>query len=177
MTATAAAADVVELFKLVLGRQPESDSVVAHHVALGLDRGELTALLQGTSEARERARRRSGLDTLASRPRRGFAEARSRGPGEPARVMLWGAYGNGNLGDGAQAMALADLLRPLLPSGTVIAASSWERRGPYDAPGGVGLDPDALLPIGQPGTGRVDLLVIGGGGLFGTPHFPLHEPA
>ena len=174
---TATVAEVVELFQSVLGRRPESDGVIAHHVAMGLDRAELKTLLQGSSEARERARRQEGLDTLAAGPRRGFAETSGRGPTEPARVMLWGAYGNGNLGDAAQAMALADLLRPLLPPDTVVAASSWERRGSYDAPGGVALDPGALLAVGRPGAERVDLLVIGGGGLFGTPHFPLHEPA
>lgn len=174
---TATAAEVVELFESVLGRQPESEGVIAHHVAMGLDRAALLALLQGSSEARERARQREGLEALATHPRRGLAEAGARGPTEPARVMLWGAYGNGNLGDGAQAMALADLLRPMLPDDTVIVASSWERRGGYDAPGGVALDPDALLQMWRSGADRVDLLVIGGGGLFGTPHFPLHEPA
>ena len=142
---TATAVDVAELFQSVLGRPPDADGVIAHHVAMGLDRAGLATLLRGSSEARERARRQDGLDTLATRPRRGFAEARARGPTEPARVMLWGAYGNGNLGDAAQAMALADLLRPLLPPDTVFAASSWERRGSFDAPGGVALQPDALL--------------------------------
>ena len=171
------AAGVAELFQLVLGRPPESAAVVAHHLAMGLDRDGLTALLRGSTEARELTRRRLGVETLASRPRRGFAEARRRGPGEPARVLLWGAYGNGNLGDSAQAVALADLLRPLLPEDTVFAASSWERRQTFAVPEGGALGPEAVLEIVRERAERVDLLVVGGGGLLGTPHFPLHEPA
>ncbi len=90
------------------------------------------------------------------------------------RVLLFGAYGNGNLGDAAQAEALAFLLRRLLPMRLSLAACSWERRAPFAFPGGTKLAADALLrreSLPHPGKG---LVVIGGGGLLGAPHFPLH---
>lgn len=164
------AADVEDLFRLILDRRPESPAVVAHHQSLGLDRTGLGRLLMQTPESRERERRRGALDAMA-------ADLGSRGwpreNGAPKRVVLWGAFGNGNIGNSAQACAVADLLRPLLPAGTVFGASSWERRSTFPAPDGMVLPTGAVLgPLGL----DADLLVIGGGGLFGTPHFPLSEP-
>ncbi len=164
------AADVEDLFRLILDRRPESAAVVAHHQSLGLDRTGLGRLLMQTPECRERERRRGALDAMSAD---GGSRGWPRQEGAPKRVVLWGAFGNGNIGDSAQACAVADLLRPLLPAGTVFGASSWERRSTFPAPDGMVLPTGAVLgPLGL----EADLLVIGGGGLFGTPHFPLSEP-
>jgi hypothetical protein len=152
--------EVAHYFELILGRPPESEAVVGHYVAMGLSAAEF-----------ERYRRRLALAGLRN------SSAAARWPERPGttRVLLFGAYGNGNLGDAAQAESLAWLLRRVLPGPISFAACSWERRAPFAFVDGDVLPADALLradllPHGpEPG-----LVVIGGGGLLGAPHFPLH---
>ncbi len=165
-------------FQLMLRRPPENEDVVAHYLGLGLTLPDFLAVLMESDEFSERQRR---LLTRGDLALDGPATAPDAAG---ARVVLFGAYGNGNVGDMAQAAALASLLRSMAPLGVApsFAACSWERLAPYAAEGIEILRPDALMrpehirPRGGPGDGGgADLVVIGGGGLFGAPHFPLHE--
>ena len=168
------ASDVADGFALLLGRPPESEAVVAHYLAMRLDRQQFLQALLGSAEFAERQRRRLAIEAL-DHPAASWAA----GPGA-ARVLLFGAYGNGNLGDAAQAEALAWALRRMLPGGLSLAATSWERQAPYRLPGGAVLASDAMLRPDRltPGhDGAARLVAIGGGGLLGAPHFPLHDAA
>ena len=169
------AAEIADGFALLLGRPPESDAVVAHYLALGLGRHEFMQVLLGSQEFAERQRKRLALKDLGQRSDPWLA------PDGAARVLLFGAYGNGNLGDAVQAEAMAWLLRQMLPAAPPsFAATSWERKAPFRLPGGAVLAADTLLrpdrlTTGHEGAAR--LVAIGGGGLLGAPHFPLHEAA
>lgn len=111
--------------------------------------------------------RRTLQDRLAQRPDLTAAK--------PRKILLFGAYGNGNLGDAYQAMAMRQLLmRTLgLPSESIFAtclmgddfAFPPEQRLPCDAI----LDPATVNGF--------DALVIGGGGLLAHPHQPLTDAA
>lgn len=164
-------AEVAHYFALILGRPPESEAVVRHYTQMGLSARDFVRVLMESEEVAERYRRRLALADLAETTHDSAWPAR---PGA-ARVLLFGAYGNGNLGDAAQAEALAFLLGRLLPAPLSLAACSWERRAPFAFPGGVRLASDALLRADLlPQEPRPGLVVIGGGGLLGTPHFPLY---
>ena len=172
------AAGVALGFRLMLRRPPENDGVVAHYLGLGLTLPDFLGVLMESDEFSERQRRLLTRGDLALDPPAAASDAAG------ARVILFGAYGNGNVGDMAQAAALAGLLRSMAPLGVApsFAACSWERLAPYSVEGIEVLRPDALMrpehirPRGGPGDGGgADLVVIGGGGLFGAPHFPLHE--
>lgn len=168
------AAEVAELFRLILGRPPESEAVVEHYLRMGLSAPAFARVLMDSEEVAERYRRR--VATLAL-DEVGQLSVWPDRPGVP-RVLLFGAYGNGNLGDVAQAEALAWLIERLLPGPRSLAATSWERRAPYAFAPGVRLAADALLRRDQLPDGRHGgLVVIGGGGVLGTPHFPLHARA
>ena len=166
------AAFVAHYFALILGRPPENAAVVQHYLDMGLSPAAFVRVLLESEEVSERYRRRLALAGMAHTDRE---QAWPELPGAQ-RVLLFGAYGNGNLGDSAQAGALAFLLRRLLPGPLNLAASSWERREPFAFADGVRLAGDALLradllpPPGLPS----GLVAIGGGGLLGAPHFPLY---
>ncbi len=164
------AAAIAHYFELILGRPPESPAVVAHYERMGLSAAAFVRVLMDSEEVTERYRRRIALAALSEGPTGEPVPA----PGDPPRVLLFGAYGNGNLGDAAQAEAVAFLLRRMLPMPLDLAACSWERRAPFAFADGSTLPPDVLLRRELlPRTGR-GLVVIGGGGLLGAPHFPLH---
>lgn len=161
-------------FQSILRRGPESAAVVAHYRSLGIGETELVRILIDSREFLDGQRRRLALRDLGTQAGGAWPVRERRRP----RVLLFGAFGNGNLGDAAQAGAVASLLRRMLPGGLDVAASSWECAAPFAGRRVVPLARDALLRPdwldgGQPGSAR--LVVIGGGGLFGTPHFPLHE--
>ncbi len=166
-------AAVAHYFALILGRPPEDAAVVRHYARMGLSAADFVRVLMDSEEVAERYRRRLALARLAE------PAHEAAWPSQPgaARVLLFGAYGNGNLGDAAQAEALAVLLGRLLPAPLSLAACSWERRAPFAFAGGARLASDALLraellPGGD--SAARGLVVIGGGGLLGAPHFPLH---
>jgi hypothetical protein len=91
------------------------------------------------------------------------------------RVLLIGAYANGNLGDAYQADAIARLVREIAPDASVASSSPSGRALPYPAsnheplPRGVVDDVDAL--------NEFDLILVGGGGLLAAKHRPLNEAA
>ena len=166
-------------FRLMLRRPPENARVVAHYLGLNLTLPAFLTILLESEEFQERQSRLVSrgdlrLDTLTHLPSTA-----------DKRVILFGAFGNGNVGDAAQVDAVAAMLKKMAPSGCQLgfAATSWERTASYATHETEVLRPDALLRpehvrqrVGRGDGGGADLIVIGGGGLLGAPHFPLHEP-
>ncbi|KWW39400.1 polysaccharide pyruvyl transferase WcaK-like protein [Cupriavidus metallidurans] len=96
--------------------------------------------------------------------------ARGRG----IRVLIFGAYGNGNLGDTYQAMALREHLIAAweIPPHAVWACSLL-KSADYAFPSDRKLASDAILdPVV---VNDFDVVVIGGGGLLAHPHDPLRD--
>lgn len=165
-------------FRLILGRAPESDAVVDHYAGMRLSPDAFVRVLLDSEEVSERYRRRLALSALhGPPPDNGWPQ---QAGANATRVLLFGAYGNGNLGDAAQAEAMAEIVRRLLPGDLAFAATSWERREGYRLPDGAVFPADAVLRaelLPRTEHGRGGLVAIGGGGLLGTAHFPLHaEP-
>jgi hypothetical protein len=101
-----------------------------------------------------------------------FASARALGSPNNPRVLLFGAYGNGNLGDAIQASSLARAINLLRPEIEVWASSVLP--APYPFAHQLTLQPDAILAPAI--VNSFDLLLIGGGGLLAHPHDPLTDP-
>ncbi|CAN0062451.1 unnamed protein product [Scytosiphon promiscuus] len=94
-------------------------------------------------------------------------------------ILLFGAFCNGNLGDVIQPLAMKRLLASIAPDQCfwyahpgVETASRGYRVGQF-----FGTHESRLLPI-QAGdadqVNRFKALIIGGGGIFGAIHYPLH---
>jgi hypothetical protein len=87
------------------------------------------------------------------------------------KIILFGAYGNGNLGDMVQAQSLRSSILDIFPDVGVWATSVMGEDFPYPD--------DFKLPrqfiTGAEGTSLFDVLLIGGGGLLSHPHDPLGE--
>ena len=91
------------------------------------------------------------------------------------RILLFGAYNNGNVGDACQVASLASLLKKFgIGTDTAeLSACSWESVLFAEAdttvvvPGDEIINADRLIDY--------DFILIGGGGLLSTPHFPLFE--
>jgi hypothetical protein len=85
------------------------------------------------------------------------------------RILLFGAYGNGNLGDMIQADSLRRSIMRSFPDVGVWATTMMASPYPYPE--------DFKLPVGfikyPPGVALFDALLIGGGGLLAHPHDPL----
>lgn len=160
------AALVRACYRRILGRPAENEEVVARHAGLHASPMDLLATFLDSDEFLEGQRRAAGLRRLA-------AVAAPPVPGA-LRVLLFGAYGNGNLGDAAQASAVAGLLRGVVDRPLDVRATSWLATDPFDFPPEAVVGPDALLdPAILAG---FDLLLLGGGGLFAPVHFPLLHP-
>ncbi|UBM09146.1 polysaccharide pyruvyl transferase family protein [Cupriavidus metallidurans] len=96
--------------------------------------------------------------------------ARGRG----IRVLIFGAYGNGNLGDTYQAMAVREhLVAAWDISPDAVWACSLLKSADYAFPADRKLASEAILdPIV---VNDFDVVVIGGGGLLAHPHDPLRD--
>jgi polysaccharide pyruvyl transferase WcaK-like protein len=101
-----------------------------------------------------------------------YAATRALASPNHPRVLLFGAYGNGNLGDAIQASSLARAINLLRPEIEVWACSALP--APYPFAHQWTLPPDAILNPAI--VNSFDLLVIGGGGLLSHPHDPLTDP-
>lgn len=90
----------------------------------------------------------------------------------PPRILLFGAYGNGNIGDKIQALSLRRAIHRVRPDVDVWASSVLPSAFPFPfdkvLPGSALTTPDIL--------NQFDLLIIGGGGLLSHPHDPLGNP-
>ena len=89
-----------------------------------------------------------------------------------SRILLFGAYGNGNLGDAIQASSLARAIGTIRPDIEVWACSALP--APYPFAHERTLPAEAI--INSAIVNSFDLLIIGGGGLLAHPHDPLRNP-
>lgn len=87
------------------------------------------------------------------------------------KVLLFGAYGNGNLGDDIQADALAELVMAAVPKARLYATSCFDGEYPFES--GEKLRRGAIYSHVL--LSEFDLLIIGGGGLLAHPHEPLAD--
>jgi hypothetical protein len=101
-----------------------------------------------------------------------YAPTRALALPDRPRVLLFGAYGNGNLGDAIQASSLARAINLLRPEIEVWACSALP--APYPFAHQLTLQPDAILTPAI--VNSFDLLVVGGGGLLSHHHDPLTDP-
>ena len=90
------------------------------------------------------------------------------------RILIFGAYGNGNLGDTYQALAVSAHIKSnwLLKDADIFACSLLINSD-YPFPEGQKLASKAILDIDL--VNSFDYLVIGGGGLLAHPHDPLSD--
>jgi len=100
-----------------------------------------------------------------------YAAARALASPNYPRVLLFGAYGNGNLGDAIQASSLSRAIKFLRPEIEVWACSALP--APYPFAHQLTLQPDAIYTPAI--VNSFDLLIIGGGGLLSHPHDPLTD--
>lgn len=89
------------------------------------------------------------------------------------RVLLFGAFGNGNLGDRIMANAVAKQFEA--DGMTICFAYSVLNSAPYPFPPERQLDA-SHLPFNMRVLSQFDALIIGGGGLLAHPHDPLWDP-
>lgn len=90
------------------------------------------------------------------------------------RVLIFGAYGNGNLGDVYQALALRDHIKSawVLEAADIFSCSLL-KSSDYPFTEGQKLPSNAILDFDL--VNSFDALVIGGGGLLAHPHDPLPD--
>lgn len=90
------------------------------------------------------------------------------------RLLIFGAYANGNIGDQFQANSVAHHIRRLCPDAQVFATSNSAAGRPYE------FETEYVLPektIHDPEVvNRFDALIVGGGGLLASVHKPLANP-
>jgi len=85
------------------------------------------------------------------------------------RILLFGAYGNGNLGDAIQATSLLRAIKSIRQDVEVWASSLLPCQFPF--PFEYVLPPNQIYNISV--LNHFDLIIIGGGGLLAHPHDPL----
>ena len=156
--------DVEKLFRLILKRDVESTEILNNHLSTNSIE-ELLSTIIGSDEHRSNATKDFLLASMHS----------NLNPCNDSNknFILFGAYGNGNLGDAEQARSISYFLKQAGLSKENITSTSWEskdysypfseRKLPFNAI----LDPERLC--------SASMIIIGGGGLLGTPHFPLHS--
>jgi hypothetical protein len=85
------------------------------------------------------------------------------------RILLFGAYGNGNIGDAIQAASLLRAIKGVRKDLEVWACSQLPSQFPF--PFEYVLPPKQIYNVSL--INRFDLIIIGGGGLLSHPHDPL----
>ena len=156
--------DVAKLFSLILKRDVESAEVLTDHLSANSIE-ELLSTIIGSDEHRSNATKDFLLASM--QPDLNTCNHSNK------NFILFGAYGNGNLGDAEQARWISYFLKQSGLSKEYITSTSWESRDysyPFSErklPFNAILDPERLC--------NVSMVVIGGGGLLATPHFPLHS--
>lgn len=155
--------DVELLFKRFLHRLVDSPEVALSIATEHQNTLDLVSTIVNSNEYTQRAVQnyfannvKNRIDTLAVLP----------------KIILFGAYGNGNLGDAIQANAVADIFIKQGYQPHEIAAISWIHIDDYEFIG-VKLSAEHIWSFEL--LASADMLVIGGGGLFGINHYPLSE--
>lgn len=93
----------------------------------------------------------------------------------PLRLLTIGAYANGNVGDMAQADAIALLLREIVPDAEIASVALPERQLPYPAARHQWGPATGVFDHGY--INRFDRVFVGGGGLLAAKHPPLTDEA
>jgi polysaccharide pyruvyl transferase WcaK-like protein len=93
----------------------------------------------------------------------------------PQRVLLIGAYANGNVGDMYQADAIARELLEVDPTLEIFSTSPSKRLSKYPTSSHKAL-PQSAVRNSQV-LNSFDLILVGGGGLLAAPHAPLPDAA
>ncbi|WP_144954531.1 polysaccharide pyruvyl transferase family protein [Pseudomonas oryzihabitans] len=159
-------ADIFLLYDLFLKRPPESQHVIDEKLASKSLLSNVEDFL-AADEFFERLYRQRLVDRIDN-------QVASLGDKVPLRkgVLLFGAYGNGNLGDSDQAQFLANYVSTLGFDFDQIYSVSWQTVGDYSFKGKK-LPREAICDLDF--LASFQLILIGGGGLFGVEHFPLAD--
>ena len=139
--------EVDHAYKKILLRSADPSGLKTY-TGLKISPDELEVILRGSKEYKDRE---------AAKTRK--------------RVLLFGAYGNGNLGDAIQARSLLNCISAFLPSLEVWATTAFPK--PYSFPSERTLPVATIRNINV--LSRFDALLIGGGGLLAHPHYPLPD--
>jgi hypothetical protein len=91
--------------------------------------------------------------------------------GNRKKILCFGAYGNGNLGDAIQPRHVADIIRDLIGPKVEFFASSWINNKSYEGEGFTVISETAIFDPYL--LSQMDFVVFGGGGLLGPYHYPL----
>jgi hypothetical protein len=146
------------LYRIILRRDPDANGLAAYRNRDDVE--NFFANFLSSAEFRQLARTPAYAATGAL--------GLSTGP----RVLLFGAYGNGNLGDTIQALSLAQGIQCIRPDIEIWACSVL--RSPFPFPYHRQLSSEAIL--NPQILNSFDMLLIGGGGLLAHPHEPLFDP-
>ena len=141
--------EVVWGYRYLLGRDPESAEVVALQAVQYADWPEFRAALLGSSEYAARGIQEQAVN----------------------RLLLFGAYGNGNFGDDIQAWSLRNHILRLTGCFEPWATTTFQQDFPFPA--------DRIAPHSTIHSvaelEKFDAVLIGGGGLLACPHWPLND--
>lgn len=144
-----------EAYRIILLRDPDPDGL-NHHIVRSKE-SVVESLLQSVEY---RALARSGISLPKSMQIR-------------KKILLFGAYGNGNIGDAIQAASVRDHISLINPDLEVWACSELPGLFPYNyarvLPARYLKRPEILSEFAA--------IVIGGGGLLAHPHSPLFDIA
>ncbi len=165
-------AEAIQLcYRAVLSREIENETVLNRYLDRGLNLFTLVEELLNSAEKMKAFEKK----VLEGQFLRRALDRTGLGGGK--RVLLFGAYANGNVGDQCQADALASIMGKFSPDGvrSEVCACSWEMTATPSLGRALLRPHDEIMDAGK--LRSYDFLLIGGGGILSTPHFPLHSQA
>ncbi|RFD18403.1 polysaccharide pyruvyl transferase family protein [Komagataeibacter melaceti] len=157
--------DVQVIYRILLQRDVESEDAMLS----ALNAPTVADLVRIVASSKESQVRAAQEVLMSSQHQQTSMAKKNKKHGD---IMLFGAYGNGNLGDRELATPIYDMLVDSGIDNDRISATSWEHISDFSFPGLIRdqksiVDFDLIKNLG--------VLIIGGGGIFGVNHFPLHD--
>jgi len=145
--------DYIEhLYRIILQREPDTDGLQGY--SRREDTQNLFREFLGSREFKEISRNTAYFSgRTISRP----------------KILLFGAYGNGNIGDAIQAISLLRVIRSIRQDLEIWACSQLPCQFPF--PFEYVLPSKHIYNLSL--LNQFDLMIIGGGGLLSHPHEPL----
>jgi len=145
--------DYIEhLYRIILQREPDTDGLQGY--SRREDTQNLFREFLGSREFKEISRNTAYFSgRTISRP----------------KILLFGAYGNGNIGDAIQAISLLRVIRSIRQDLEIWACSQLPCQFPF--PFEYVLPSKHIYNVSL--LNQFDLMIIGGGGLLSHPHEPL----